>query len=196
MIRIGLTGSIGMGKSTVAAMFEALGARTWSADDAVHRLYSAGGGAVARVGALFPSAIVDGAVDRARLAKLVLADQNQLRLLEEIVHPLVGEDRLAFAVAAGREGAEALVFDIPLLLEGGMRDEYDAVVVVSAPAEVQRERVLARPGMSEQKLEAILSQQMPDEKKRHYADHIIDTGQTIAATKEQVAQVYKKILAA
>ncbi len=194
MIRIGLTGSIGMGKSTVLSMFADLGAAVWDADAAVHRLYGKGGAALAPLAELFPEAIVDGAVDRAALAKIVLGDTQALAKLEAVVHPLVAEDREAFMTAAAQAGADAVVLDIPLLFENETEKFFDATIVVSAPAETQRARVLARPGMSEEKFEAILRLQTPDAEKRQRADYIIDTGLPLEETRAQTAAVYGKIL--
>ncbi|WP_375201807.1 dephospho-CoA kinase [Hyphococcus sp.] len=194
MIRIGLTGSIGMGKSTVLSMFADLGAAVWDADAAVHRLYGEDGAAVAPLADLFPDAIVDGVVDRAALAKIVLGDAQALAKLEAVVHPLVAEDREAFMGAAAQAGADAVVLDIPLLFENGTEQFFDATVVVSAPADVQRTRVLARPGMSEEKFEAILRLQTPDAEKRQRADYIIDTGLPLEETRAQTAAVYSEIL--
>lgn len=194
MIRIGLTGSIGMGKSTVLQMFADLGAAVWDADAAVHRLYAKGGAAVGPICALFPDAIIDGAVDRAALAKIVLGDNAALAKLEAVVHPLVAEDREAFMLEAAEVGAEAVVLDIPLLFENRTEQFFDATVVVSAPADVQRERVLARSGMTEEKFKAILKLQTPDAEKRQRADYIIDTGAPLDDTKAQAAAVYGDIL--
>lgn len=195
MIVIGLTGSIGMGKSTVALMFKDLGAAIWSADDAVHRLYARGGAAVAPVAGIFEDVVVDGAVDRARLAKRVLNDPEALRGLEAIVHPLVAADRAAFLKDAEAAGAQAAVLDIPLLFETGAQDAFDAVVVVSAPEETQRDRVLARPGMTPEKFAAILSQQTPDAEKRARADYVISTGQSLEATRREVKEAFAAITA-
>jgi dephospho-CoA kinase len=194
MIRIGLTGSIGMGKSTVLGMFKELGAAVWDADAAVHRMYAAGGGAVAPIAEAFPDAVKDGAVDRGALAKIVLTDPEKLKNLEAIVHPLVGQDQLIFLTDAAASQAPAVVLDIPLLFENGSEDMFDAVVVVSAPAEVQRERVLARPGMTAQKLDAILAQQTPDEEKRAKADYVVSSNQPMEAMFEDVKRVYDAIL--
>ena len=194
MIRIALTGSIGMGKSTVLQMFADYGAAVWDADAAVHRLYAKGGMAVPFIETEFPDAVAGGAVDRARLAKLVLGDRAAVARLEAIVHPLVAADRDAFSEAAERAGADAAVFDIPLLFEKGSEKFFDAVVVVSAPADVQRARVLARPGMSEEKFQAILKLQTPDAEKRQRADYVIDTGLTLDETREQVDAAYADIL--
>lgn len=194
MIAIGLTGSIGMGKSTVLDMFGELGAATWCADDAVHRLYAKGGAAAGPVGAFYPDAVVDGAIDRTKLAGFVLGDPEKLKKLEGIVHPLVALDRQQFLKDAAQKGVKAAVLDIPLLFESGYEKGFDAVVVVSAPEDVQRERTLSRPGMTEEKFEAILAQQTPDAEKRARADYIIDTGAPLAETRAQVAAIYEKIL--
>lgn len=194
MIKIGLTGSIGMGKSTVLAMFSELGAAVWDADAAVHRLYGQGGGAVQLISEAFPDAIIDGAVDRARLAGIVLNAPEELKKLEAIVHPLVAADRQGFMAAAAHGDADAAVLDIPLLFENSGEAAFDAVVVVSAPADVQRERVLSRPGMSEMKLDAILRMQLPDAQKREKADYVINTNQPLEETRADVAKIYKAIL--
>ena len=195
MISIGLTGSIGMGKSTVASMFADFGAAVWNADGAVHRLYAAGGAGVGPVGAAFPEAVVNGAVDRKKLGSLVLASPEALRRLEAIVHPLVAEDRVEFLKDAEEKGALAAVLDIPLLFETGAEDAFDIVIVVSAPADVQRARVLARPAMTEEKLDAILAQQIPDAEKRRRADYVISTGQSLEATRREAGEIYREILA-
>jgi dephospho-CoA kinase len=194
MIKIGLTGSIGMGKSTVLAMFSDLGAAVWDADGAVHRLYAKGGAGAKAVGSMFPDAILDGAVDRRKLAALVLGDAQALQSLEELIHPLVAADREGFMDAAAHAGALAAVLDIPLLFENGTEKSFDATVVVSAPADVQRARVLARPGMTTEKFEAILKLQTPDAGKRKLADYVIDTGVTIDETRAQVSEIYADIL--
>ena len=186
MIVVGLTGSIGMGKSTVLAMFAEAGAATWCADDAVHRLYAEGGAAVAPVAAAFPETVKGGAVDRETLSALALNAPDALKRLEAIVHPLVSADRTAFLEAARARGETLVVLDIPLLFETGAHDAFDAVVVVSAPAQTQRARVLARPGMTAKKLDAILARQAPDADKRAKADHVIDTGVSLEETRRQV----------
>lgn len=183
-IKLGLTGSIGMGKSTVAAMFAALGVPVFDADAEVHRLQGPGGQLVAAIETLFPGTTGPAGVDRARLSKAVLGDAEKLRALEELVHPVVGESREAFL--AHHAGAPLVLFDIPLLYEKGGAEALDAVAVVSAPAAMQRERVLARPGMSEEKFARILALQVPDSEKRARADFVIDTGVPIAETREQV----------
>lgn len=194
MIKIGLTGSIGMGKSTVLKMFGDLGAAIWDADAAVHRLYEKDGAAVTRIAEAFPGAVKDGVIDRAALASVVLNDAAAIERLEAIVHPLVWRDREAFMDSAARAGAAAAVLDIPLLFENGMEAFFDAVVVVSAPAAVQRERVLARPGMTAEKLDAILARQTPDEEKRKRADYVVDTGAPLEKTHDAVSEIYKTIL--
>jgi dephospho-CoA kinase len=191
MIVLGLTGSIGMGKSTAARMFADEGVPVHDSDEAVHRLYA--GAAVPMVEAAFPGTVVDGAVDRGRLAQKVLGDAAALKRLEAIVHPLVRADADVFVERHRAAGAALVVLDIPLLFETGGRDRVDKVVVVSAPAAIQRERVLRRPGMSEEKLASILARQVPDEEKRRQADFVIDTGdgfdRTRAAVKKIVAEL-------
>ncbi len=188
MIVLGLTGSIGMGKSTTAAMFEALGAPVYDADAAVHALYAAGGAATAAVEALFPGVTgADGAIDRMALAARVVADPEALRRLEAAVHPLVGAHRAAFF--AQEAEAEVGVADVPLLFETGGERAVAAVAVVSAPPAVQRARVLARPGMTQAKLDAILARQLPDAEKRARADFVIDTGRGLDVARAQAAEV-------
>ncbi|MEZ5921824.1 MAG: dephospho-CoA kinase [Parvularculaceae bacterium] len=193
MMIVGLTGSIGMGKSTVTAMFAEEGAAVWNADDAVHRLYAPGGAGAKAVSARFPSAIVDGGVDREKLSALVLNDKAALADLEAIIHPLVGEDRGRFLEEAMKDGADIAVLDIPLLFEKNYENFFDAIVVVSAPFNVQRARVLARDGMTPEKLEAILSKQTPDSEKRRRADFVIDTSAPIEETRREVRRVYREL---
>lgn len=176
MITIGLTGSIGMGKSTTARLFAEEGAAVWDADGAVHRLYAEGGAAVPAIGALAPEAVRDGEVDRAALRAAILEDPSLLKRVEAAVHPLVAADREVARRKAEAEGAPVAVFDIPLLFETGGEGAFDLVVVVSAPEEAQRARVLARPGMTEAAFDAIRGKQSPDEDKRRRADVVIDTG--------------------
>jgi dephospho-CoA kinase len=189
MIVVGLTGSIGMGKSTTAAMFAEAGAPVYDADAEVRRLYAVGGPAVALVEAAFPGVTQDGAVDRARLGDRVLGDPEALARLNAIVHPLMGEARSAFFAQAREAKTDVVVLDIPLLFETGGERNVDAVVVVSAPAPMQRERVLARPGMSEAKLDAILAAQMADAEKRARADYVVDTGAGMDAARKQVLAI-------
>jgi len=185
MLKLGLTGSIGMGKSTVAAMFAARGIPVFDADAAVHRLQGEGGRLVARIEAAFPSTTGPAGVDRTALAEAVLADSAALARLEAIVHPAVAAERAAFLVAYA--DAALVVFDIPLLFETGGEAQVDRVAVVSAAPEVQRARVLARPGMTPTRLDAILARQLPDADKRARADHVIATDLPLAETEGQVA---------
>lgn len=195
MIVLGLTGSIGMGKSTTAAMFADEGALVWNADDAVHRLYARGGPAVGPVGAAFPGVVVDGAVDRGRLAEALARDPEGFRRLEAMVHPLVLQGRRDDLARAGRRGVKLAVLDIPLLFETGGDAAVDAVVVVTAPAEVQAARVLARPGMTRERFEAILGRQLPDAEKRRRADFVVDTGEGLEAARARVKEIVGMVLA-
>lgn len=189
MKRLALTGSIGMGKSTVSKMFAACGAAVWDADAAVHRLYGPGGAGVEPIRRLAPGAVRGGAVDRAALRALVLADPALLKRVEAAIHPLVGDDRAEAIAAAEAAGAPVIVLDIPLLFETGGAAGYDAVIVVSAPAAAQRERVLARPGMTEAAFEGILAKQTPDAEKRARADFVVDTGGALDETRRQVEAI-------
>jgi len=184
---IGLTGSIGMGKTETAKMFQRLGVPIYDSDAAVHRLYEKGGAAVAEIEKAFPAAVVDGAVDRAKLTSIVTADKAAFKRLEEIVHPLVARGQMEFLQA--NASADMIVLDIPLLFETGGHSRMDAVVVVSAPSHVQRARVLTRPGMTEEKLDSILSRQMPDAEKRAKAHFVIVTDQGLDHAFEQVKMV-------
>lgn len=186
MIVLGLTGSIGMGKSTTAAMFEAEGVPVYDADAEVHALYAKGGAAVGPVGEAFDGVVVDGAIDRAKLSAHVVGNAEAMKRLEAIVHPLVGASRVGFFEKAAAWNADIVVLDIPLLFETGGEKRVDAVAVVSAPAELQRKRVLARPGMDAAKFEAILARQTPDAEKRARADFVIDTGQGLDHARDQV----------
>ena len=176
---LGLTGGIGMGKTTTAAMFAARGVPVWDADAAVHRLYAPGGAAVPGVGALFPSAVTSAGIDRKVLSQLLAAAPRRLAELEAVVHPLVADDRAAFVAA--HADAPVVLLDIPLLFETGAEAQMDGVAVVSAPAEVQRARVLSRPGMTPETLDLILSRQMPEADKRARATWIIPTDSLQAA---------------
>ena len=186
---VGLTGSIGMGKSTTAQLFAEEGVPVYDADTAVHAIYREGGAAVEPIGAAFPGAVRGGAVDREALSAQVTGDPEKLRALEAIVHPLLAQGRADFYRAAELSGAEAIVLDIPLLFETGGDRGVDAVVVVSAPEDVQRARVLARPAMTEEKLAAILARQTPDAEKRARADFVIDTARGMEAARDQVRAV-------
>lgn len=193
MLKVALTGSIGMGKSTVGKMLAAEGVPLFDADATVHALYAKGGAAVEPVRAAFPEAVVDDAVDRTILSRLVLGKPEEVKRLEAIVHPLVGQERQRFLEAAEARREPFVVLDIPLLFEGRGRSGVDIVVVVSAPAEKQRERVLRRPGMTAEKFAAILQQQVPDAEKRRQADFIIDTGVPMAETEQQVRDLVGKL---
>ncbi|WP_374534875.1 dephospho-CoA kinase [Phenylobacterium sp.] len=189
MLIIGLTGSIGMGKSTTAKMFREVGIPVYDADAAVADLYEAGGAAVAPLEAAFPGVTKDGAVDREALRQRVLGDDEAMSRLNAIVHPLVGADRVRFFKDAEAAGVDMVVLDIPLLYETGGDANMDAVVVVSAPPEQQRERVLARPGMTAERLDAILSRQMHDAEKRARAHFVVDTSRGLEPAREQVAEI-------
>ena len=191
---IGLTGSIGMGKSTTAQMFAKLGCPVFDADAAVHELYAKGGRAVPLIRAVFPDAIKSGAVDRKQLGAHMRADPLNLKVLESFIHPWVAQMRTTFIQRAKSDGAKAVVFDIPLLFETGGDKNVDAVVVVSAPAEVQRDRVMARDGMTAALFEMILSKQTPDAEKRNRADYIIETDKGFAHAEAQVRCVLLAIL--
>lgn len=181
---LGLTGSIGMGKSTVAAMLRELGVPVFDADAAVHELQGPDGALLPMIEAAFPGTTGPGGVDRVALGNTVFGDADKLKQLEAIVHPAVGAMRAGFLEENAAK--PLIVFDIPLLFEKGGFHMIDAVAVVSAPAEQQRARVMARPGMSEAKFAQILALQVPDEEKRARADHVIDTGCTLAETRSQV----------
>ncbi len=184
MKKLGLTGSIGMGKSTVAAMFAEAGVPVFDADAEVHRLQGPDGELVDAVEALFPGTTGPEGVDRAKLSPIVLGDAKKMRQLEGLIHPLVGRNRSAFL--AENSDAPLILFDIPLLFEGGGEKLLDATIVVSAPADIQRARVLARPTMTPEKFSQILARQMPDAEKCARADFIIDTGVPLAETNAQV----------
>ncbi|MCC7266333.1 MAG: dephospho-CoA kinase [Caulobacteraceae bacterium] len=189
MITIGLTGSIGMGKSTTAAMFAEEGVPVYDADAEVHRIYAEGGAAVSPLGEAFPGVVRDGAVHRPTLSARVVGDAAALDRLNRIVHPLLGAGRAAFFAAATESGADMVVLDIPLLFETGGERNMDAVVVASAPAQVQRARVLAREDMTEAKLDAILARQMADEEKRARAHYVVDTQHGLDHARAQVRAI-------
>lgn len=191
MIVLGLTGSIGMGKSTTARMFAEAGVPVHDSDAAVHRLY--GGEAAAQVEALFPGTTVNGSVDRERLAKVVVDDPRALRKLERLIHPLVRQDADRFVETHRQKGTPLVVLDIPLLFETGGTDRVDRILVVTAPYEIQRERVLARPEMTEEKFKKILAQQVPDADKRKRADFLIDTSLGMEAAREAVHRIIDEL---
>lgn len=187
MIRLGLTGSIGMGKSTVAVMFAGRGVPVFDADAVVHRLQGPGGRLVAEIEAMFPDTTGPGGVDRTALGEAVLGDPAALARLEALVHPAVAAERAAFLAA--HAGAPLVLLDVPLLFETGGDGAFDKIAVVSAPAAVQRDRVLARRGMTAGRFAAILARQMPDAEKRARADFVIDTGVPLDETRAQVDAV-------
>lgn len=191
MLVLGLTGSIGMGKSTTAGFFADEGVPVHDADAAVHRLYA--GAAAPLIEAAFPGTIAGGVVDRARLARQVLGDPEALRRLETIVHPLVRGEGERFLAAAAAAGAAVAVLDIPLLFETGGEERCDLVAVVSAPAAVQHARALERPGMTEAKFQAILAQQLPDAEKRRRADFVVDTSQGFDSARAQVRAILQQL---
>ena len=192
MIIIGLTGSIGMGKTTTADLFRQAGLPVFDADATVHALYQ--GPLVPDIKAAFPGTTTGGSVDRARLAERLSGDGDAFRRLEAIVHPAVRRAEADFLARSRAAGAPAVVLDIPLLFETGRQGDVDKTVVVSAPAEVQRARVLSRPGMTEEKFEALLARQMPDAEKRARADFVIPSGDGIAAAKASVEAFLRQLL--
>jgi dephospho-CoA kinase len=193
MFILGLTGSIGMGKSTAGRLFAEAGVPVHDADAAVHRLYD--GEAVAAIEAAFPGTTSAGKVDRAKLAARVLDDAAAIKRLEAIVHPLVRQSEDRFLAEAASRGARVVVLDIPLLFETGGEERVDAVVVVSAPAEAQRTRALDRPGMTPAKLDAILQKQMPDSEKRARAHFVVDSSRAIDSTRAQVRGILRAVAA-
>jgi dephospho-CoA kinase len=188
---LGLTGSIGMGKSAVAAMFQGLGVPVFDADAAVHQLQGPGGALLPAIGAAFPGTTGPQGVDRPKLGAAVFGNAEALKRLEAIVHPAVGAMRKAFLAEHSHE--PLIVFDIPLLFEKGGWEQVDAVAVVSASPEAQRERVLARPGMTPEKFEQILALQVPDAEKRARADYVIDTGTSLAETRHAVQRLVHQL---
>jgi dephospho-CoA kinase len=190
MVVIGLTGSLGMGKTTTSRFFAEAGVPVYDADEAVHRLYA--GEAAALIEAAFPGTTGEHGVDRARLAQAVVGDSAALARLEAIVHPLVRQEELRFLETARKAGARVAVLDIPLLFETGGDRRVDAVVVVSAPAEMQRARAFERPGMTEEKFRALIAKQMPDEEKRRRADFVVDTSQGHDYARAQVHAILRQ----
>jgi dephospho-CoA kinase len=192
---VGLTGSVGMGKTTTAGMFARLGIPVYDADAAVHRLYAPGGAAVGAIATAFPECVSGGQVDRACLAAKVRADPAAIARLETIVHPLVAQDQAAFIGRAALDGAEIVVLDIPLLFETGADARVDALVVVTAPHDVQRARVLARPGMNEELFDQILARQLPDVDKQTRAHFLVETDQGMSHAFEQVKRIVSELRA-
>ncbi len=192
MITLGLTGSIGMGKSTTAQMFAEHGIPVWDADAAVHRIYSKGGAAVAPIGAVYPVALTNGAVDRGKLKDMMAQDESVLPKIQEIVHPLVADDRQDFLER--HRGDDFVLLDIPLLFETNAQNWLDVTICVSAPADVQQHRVLVRPGMTKATFDMILANQMPDAEKRAKADYVIPTVD-IEETRAAVADLLVELRA-
>lgn len=187
MIRLALTGSIGMGKSTVAEMFSRFGIPVFDADAAVRKLQSRGGALVKKIEERFPGTTGPEGVDREALSQRVVGDPDELAALEAIVHPAVHHERTRFIVENG--DAKALLFEIPLLFETGGAETFDKVIVVSAPAAVQRERVMSRTAMTEEKFKALLARQMPDDEKKAKADFVVDTSGDLSTTEAQVRDI-------
>lgn len=192
MMMLGLTGGIGMGKSTVAAMFAEHGLPGFNADDAVHRLQAKDGAAIPAIDAAFPGVVHNGVLDRAALRSRVLADSAEMKKLEAIMHPLVRGGQGGFMEAAQRDGKRAVLLDVPLLFESGAAEKMDKTIVVSCPREMQVERVLAR-GVPLADVEAIIAKQMPDAEKRRRADYVIDTSGTLQETQMQVERIIKEL---
>ena len=193
---LGLTGGIGMGKSTATNTLRRLRVPVFDADAAVHGLQAKGGRAVRPIGAAFPNAVRDGAVDREALRRAVLGNPQALKRLERIVHPLVRQEERRFMAAARRRGERLVVLDVPLLFETGGAGRCDAVIVVTAPAAIQRWRVLRRPGMTEERLRAILARQTPDREKRRRADHLVHSGLSRHSAQRRIRQIVREARAA
>ncbi len=189
MIIIGLTGSIAMGKTETSRMFQRLQIPTYDADDAVHQLYAKGGEAVKAIDKLCPDVIVNGKVDRHKLSQKIIRDPKLIPLIENIVHPLVRKKQTEFVETSKRNGARLIVLDIPLLFETGGENRVDKVVVVSASEDVQKKRALERPGMTPEKLDLILSKQVPDKEKREKADYIVETDKGLEHAFRQVQEI-------
>lgn len=196
MIRLGLTGSIGMGKSTITRMFADEGVPVWDADETVHRLYATSEPLKAALVEAFGEVVTDGAVDRAKLSLALKQKPDGFARLNALVHPATVADREAFLAHHAASGTPLTLCDIPLLFETGAETTFDKVLVVSAPPEVQATRVLARPGMTAEKFADILARQMPDAEKRRRADFIIDTSQTLEANRQQVREIIRALHAA
>lgn len=193
MLLVGLTGSIGMGKSETSRMLREEGVPVYDADAEVHNLYAKGGAAVGPIGALFPDVIVDGAIDRARLSKHVIDNDVNLKKLESVIHPMVGLVQAKRLLEWDDAGEQIIVMDVPLLYEGTGHERVDRVIVVSAPYELQRERVLARPDMTEDKFKSILAKQVADDIKRERADFVIDTSKGLDHAHDRVREILQHL---
>lgn len=192
MLLLGLTGSIGMGKSTTARLFEEAGVPVYDADATVHKVYE--GEAVPAVEAAFPGSTVDGKVDRQKLSALVVNNPEAMKRLETIVHPMLRSHQLKFLSDAEKSGAPVAVLDVPLLYETGGENRVDAVVVVTTAPDVQRERILARDNMTPDKLDAILARQLPDEEKRKRADFIVDTSHGLEPVRQRISEILREVV--
>jgi len=190
---IGLTGSIAMGKSATSDMFQKLGYPVFDADSAVHKLYANGGEAAKQIAAIYPDVMDEGAVDRKLLAQKIADDETVLPQIEKMVHPLVGALEKAFITKHQKAGTKLIIMDIPLLFEAGRQGDVDIIVVVSAPAALQRQRALQRPGMTAEKLEYIIARQLPDEEKRARADYVIKTDISLENAFEQVKSIVREL---
>jgi dephospho-CoA kinase len=195
MLRVGLTGSIGMGKSATAKLLREAGVPVFDSDATVHKLYAPGGAAVEPVGKAFPGVVVDGAIDRSRLSEALRANPDGFARLEKIVHPLVSAAREVFVAIQAEAGHDIVVFDVPLLFETGGDKHVDTIIVVHAPDDVRRARVLQRPGMTAAKLDAIIARQMDDSSKLARADHVIETSGGLADAGRQVDAIIKRLRA-
>lgn len=193
MMIVGLTGSIGMGKSATAKMFMDAGVPVFDSDATVHKLQKKNGAAIPMIEAAFPDVVKDGVLDRAKLGAQVFSDPSAKKKLESIIHPMVGTERAKFFEKAERDGAKFIVLDVPLLFETSGDKGCHKVVVVSAPTDIQRQRVLSRPGMTEEKFEHILGQQMPDAEKRARANYIVETDKGLEYAEKQVAQIIEDL---
>ena len=193
MIVLALTGSIGMGKSTTANMFAEAGVPVWDADATVHKLYGPDGEGTTAIADFAPDVIDTKGVDRHKLRAAIIEDPDLLKKVEAVIHPLVGKDRATFLADARKAGEALALVDIPLLFEGGGEKHVDQVVVVTAPAHIQRERVLERPGMTVEAFEAILAKQVPDAIKREKADHLIDTSLGMDHARKRVTEIIAAI---
>ena len=191
--KIALTGSIAMGKSTVANMIRDLGIPVFDADAIVHEMYEPQGKAVEQIGLAFPGVVVNGKVDRQELSKVVLGNPDEIKKLEQIVHPLVRQAQDEFLVETAKSGHDIVVFDIPLLFEQDRSAEFDVVLVVSAPNHIQEQRAMARPGMTKQKLNSIMARQTPDSEKRKLADHVIMTDVALEETRQNLSDIITEI---
>lgn len=191
---IGLTGSIGMGKSVAAKMLRKMGCAIHNADEAVHELLGQGGAAVKKVAKIFPATLRENRIDRAALGKIVFGRPRDLRRLEKILHPLVRKAEIKAIVKARKQGKKAIVLDIPLLFETGAERRCDATICMTASAKIQRARVLKRPGMTQARFKAILSQQMPDREKRRRADFVVRSDRGLRYTEERLRAALKEIL--